>query len=240
MANNILRDTLSLNDGERLNYSFSIGSVEKEHPAPLIVCLHPGWEGQRPQLYYGEQFLSGIFMPCFAKSGAVIAAPDCPSGSWNNPTSIKAIFELIEELAKRIEIDQNQVSVVGYSAGGWGTWYMLLDHADRFASAIVFATLPVMDEANQVMDNFPKSEELVTKRLEEWASIFPRIPMYLIHSDGDELFPIHYAKLAYEALKQQERPVNFYEVGGVGHFDGGGYIDALLNTVPWLIDTWES
>jgi predicted esterase len=240
MSNQIMREILSLSDGGQLRYSLYHETDEKDLPSPVLICLHPGWDDHIPAPYYGEQFLSMIFIPAFADTGATLVAPDCPGGSWNNPKSKKALLELLEHLGDQSGIDPTQVSLVGYSAGGWGIWYMLLDNADKFSSAIVFASLPVLEPVERLEDNFPKCEELIESRLDEWVSELPTIPISMIHSTNDELFPHKYAELAYQALLEDGRKVKFHTVQRVGHFDGGGYIDALRKTVPWLKDTWKS
>jgi predicted esterase len=170
----------------------------------------------------------------------MIAAPDCPAGAWNNPKSKQAILALHDHLIDQHEIDPEQVSLVGYSAGAWGIWYLLLDSAGRFASAITFACLPVMEPTDRLEDNFPKSIELITSHLNEWVKKFPPIPIYWIQCRNDELFPYDKAKLAYEALVKDEREITLTTLHSVGHFDGEGYKEALYNSAPWLVETWKS
>jgi pimeloyl-ACP methyl ester carboxylesterase len=240
MPGSIKREILALSDGDQLRYSLYSEAGEKDLPSPLLICLHPGWNGHLPAPHYGEQFLSSVFIPAFYDCGAAIVAPDCPAGSWNNPKSKKAVLELIDCLIDRSEVNPKQVSLVGYSAGGWGVWYALLDSAERFSSAIIFATLPVIEPVDRLEDNFPKGEELIKSRLVEWISKLPSFPIYMVHSTNDELFPYTYSNLAYQALVENGRPAQFDTVQGVGHFDGGGYVDALRKTVPWLMDSWKS
>lgn len=240
MSNQIVREILPLSDGDQLKYSLYRETDEKDLPSPLLICLHPGWDGQSPSPHYGEQFLSMIFIPSFADTGATLVAPDCPGDSWNNLKSKTAILELLDHLIEQSDIDQKQVSLVGYSAGGWGAWYMLLDYAERFSSAIMFATLPVIESVDRLEDNFPKCEELIENRLDEWVSKLPSIPIHMIHSTNDELFQYPYAQRAYQALLDDGRQVKLDTIQGVGHFDGGGYVDPLRKTVPWLLETWKS
>lgn len=240
MPTPITREILPLKDGNHLSYSLYRETDNRGISTPLLICLHPGWAGHIPSPHYGEQFLSSIFIPAFAGTGATVVSPTCPGGAWNNPKSKEAILELLDHLLDRYEINTTQVSLVGYSAGGWGAYYLLLESAERFASAVVFATLPVIEPADRLEDNFPKCEELITGRLEEWVRKLPSIPIYMIHSRNDELFPFANAMLAYQTLMKNERRVKFYAVHGVGHYDAAGYVDALSESVPWLIDTWKS
>jgi predicted peptidase len=239
MTTSIRRDILPLEDGNQLRYSLYREANDKAGRIPLLICLHPGWDGQIPSPHYGEHFLSAIFIPAFAQTGAVIAAPDCPGGSWNNQKSKAAILELLDNLIDRHRIDQTRVSIVGYSAGGWGAWYLLLDSAEKFSSAIMFATLPVIDPADNLMENFSKSEELILSRLDEWTRVLPPVPITMIHSRADELLPYAKARLAYQALLNDHRQVQFDTVEGVGHFEADGYIGPLRTAVPWLIETWN-
>jgi predicted esterase len=240
MSDEIIRDSLPLADNRQLRYALYRGGSEKAGPSPLLVCLHPGWEGPLPSPYYGEGFLTSIFIPAFAETGAIIAAPDCPSGAWNNPQSKAALLELLEHLIEGDEVDPKRISLVGYSAGGWGAWYLLPDSAERFSSAVVFATLPVIDPVEVLWDNFPKCEELISNQLEEWIGMLPQIPIHMVHSRADQLFDYSNAELVFQALKDDHRPVRFISVSGVGHFDGSGYIEALRGTVPWLLKSWDS
>jgi pimeloyl-ACP methyl ester carboxylesterase len=240
MSGSLKREILSLSDGDQLKYSLYREADAIDYPSPLLICLHPGWDGLFPSPHYGEQFLSMIFISAFAESGATIVSPDCPSGSWNNPKSKKALLELLDHLMIQSDINPDQVSLVGYSAGGWGVWYTLLDSADRFSSAIVFATLPVIDPVDRLEDNFPKCTELIKNRLDEWIGKLPPFPIYMIHSKNDELFPYTYVHTVYQALFEDERQINLDIIDGVGHFDGSGYIAPLQKTMPWLQDTWKS
>jgi pimeloyl-ACP methyl ester carboxylesterase len=239
MQNPIIRDTLLLSHGNPLRYAIYRETMMSNFGSSLIICLHPGWGGQMPPSHYGEQFLSTMFIPAFAEIGATLVSPDCPSGAWNNPNSRLVIHELLDHLIDRFDIDPTQVALVGYSAGGWGAWYLLQESAERFSSAVMLATLPVIDPVESLEENFPKCEELLTSRLDEWLSRLPDLPIYMIHSQDDELLPYGSSRRAYQALVENNRQVEFVTVRGVGHFDGEGYVIPLQESVPWLIDTWK-
>jgi predicted esterase len=104
----------------------------------------------------------------------------------------------------------------------------------------MFATLPVIDPVDRLLDNFQKCEELISSRLDEWISKLPPVPICWIQSREDELFPYPKTRLAYQALLNDNRQVKFESVDGVGHFEADGYIEPLRNSVPWLIETWKS
>ena len=239
MSNSIVRDTLSLNSGDDLRYSLFHETSQAAHPTPLLVCLHPGWPGDLPPTYYGEQFLSSLFLPAFSDIGATIVAPDCPAGAWNNPRSLVAILALIDHLTNRFAIEQRQISLVGYSAGGRGAWYFIQESDKRFNSAIMLATMPVIDAADNFEENVPKTEELLSNRVAEWARRVPDLPIYIIHSQNDEELPYAQALFAYRAISKVKRKVEFHPIKGISHYDSASYVSALREAVPWLINTWK-
>ena len=239
MSNSIVRDTLLLNTGHDLRYALFRETAEATQPTPLLVCLHPGWPGDVPPPYHGERFLSSLFLPAFSATEATIVSPDCPGGAWNNPESLLAVLELIDHLQGSFAIEQRQISLVGYSAGGMGAWYFIQENAKRFTSAIMLATMPIIDAVDKFQENLTKVEELISNRLGELISRVPDLPIYIIHSQDDEVIPYAEAMLAYEAISKVKRKVEFHPIKGVGHYDSDSYVHALRGAVPWLINTWK-
>ena len=239
MTDLVERHALAIGDHSELRYSLFRGEINSSQVSPLLLCLHPGWSGEFPPTDYGRHFLSSLFIPAFADTGATIVAPDCPGGAWNNPRSRHAILKLLDHLIDQFAIDQTRVSLVGYSAGGWGVWYVLQDNADKISSAILFATLPVIDPVDRFEENIPRCREILESHLDAWLRTVPELPIYIIHSLDDELLPYTDAKRAYQALVGDGRQVEFETVQGVGHFEGVGYIEPLHESIPWLINTWN-
>jgi len=239
MSNSTVRDTLSLKTGYDLQYALFRETAEVTQPTPLLVCLHPGWPGDVPPPYYGEQFLSALFLPAFSAIEATIVAPDCPGGAWNNPGSLLAVLELIDHLQDSFTIEQRQISLVGYSAGGMGAWYFIQEYAKRFTSAIMLATMPIIDAVDKFQENLTKVEELISDRLDELTSRVPDLPIYIIHSQDDEVLPYAKAMLAHQAISKIHTKVELHSTKGMGHYDRDSYVHVLRDTMPWLINTWK-
>jgi predicted esterase len=66
-----------------------------------------------------------------------------------------------------------------------------------------------------------------------------RIPTYVIHSRDDEVSPFEPTERAVAELKKRGRPVEFEPLEGIGHFDMGGYVDALINGGQWVAERWK-
>jgi pimeloyl-ACP methyl ester carboxylesterase len=239
MSNSIIRDTLSLSTGHVLRYSLFHEATQTAHPTPLLICLHPGWSDDVPPAYFGEEFLSSLFLPAFSDIGARIVAPDCPGGAWNNPRSLLAILALIDHLKNQFAIDTRQVSLVGYSAGGRSAWYFMQESPNSFASAIMLATMPVIDPADNVQQNILNTKELLSHRLAELALRIPELPIYIIHSQNDEVFPHAQAMLVYQAISKVRKKVEYHPIKGSSHHDSDSYVPALRGAAPWLINSWK-
>ncbi|MGD2253204.1 MAG: alpha/beta fold hydrolase [Anaerolineales bacterium] len=235
----IERHSLPLSDGYPLRYSVFRGETSSARSSPLILCLHPGWSGELPTDYYGEQFLSFMFVPAFSETNAIILAPDCPSGAWNNPKSLNAIMALLDHAQQSHAIDLGKVTLVGYSAGGWGAWYCLQMVPDRFSSAIMLATIPIVEPVAQFHENFQKIESLLQNDLDMMVQRIPILPIYAIHSRADEVMPYATAMRVYQALADHNVQLEIDTIDGIGHFNGGGYVDALRRAALWLTKAWD-
>ncbi|NIS79823.1 MAG: alpha/beta fold hydrolase [Anaerolineales bacterium] len=234
------RDMLDLGDGSIFRYAVMCPERESAQRKPLIIVLHPGWAGELPSPNYGEQFLASLFAPALLTTGAYIVAPDCPSPAWNHPRSVNAISVLLDYFLEEHAISGGAVSLVGYSAGGWGAWYLLQQNPGRFSSSVMIATLPIMDPVERFEDNFAVLSDVLNERKNEWLYRVPDVPLFIIHSRDDEIFPIEMADNAYMALKDDQRDVAYRTVEGVGHFHGAGYVDALKEAAPWLLKVWAT
>jgi pimeloyl-ACP methyl ester carboxylesterase len=235
----IERAVLPVSDRAEFRYTFAHSSAPHAGAAPLLICLHPGWNGEAPPAYYGSEFLTSVFLPAFGRTGAILACPDCPSGAWNNETSRGAVHGLIDHFVTTSEADPERVSLAGYSAGGWGVWYLLRHAPRRFASAVVIAAPPVIDPVDAFADNFSKTRQALAGRLEEWVNGIPDIPITIIHSQDDEILRWEESQAASRALLQAGRRVDLHLIQGVGHFEGQGYVPALSASSDWLVQTWR-
>jgi predicted peptidase len=183
-------------------------------PRPLVLALHPG--GQRfPG--YGGAFAQQVVLPGLSALEAIVIAPDCPTRAWTDPNAERAVLALVRSVLNDYNIDRNRVLVTGFSLGGRGTWFMSARHDDLFTAAITIAGSPG----------------------EEPLDRLGRIPTYVIHSRDDEVSPFEPTERAVAELKKLGRPVEFEPLEGIGHFNMGGYVDALINGGQWVAERWK-
>jgi predicted peptidase len=182
-------------------------------PRPLVLALHPG--GERPP-FYGSLYLIRFFMPVLKELGAIVVAPDCPTRTWTDEGSDRAVMALLADVMREYAIDRKKMLVTGYSMGGRGTWFMAAQHADFFTAAIPIA-------------GTPEGQPLET---------LGRLPTYVIHSSSDEVVPPGPDERAAKQLEAMNRPVKLEIVEGRGHFDTGSYLAAFTRAVRWVSSRW--
>lgn len=212
----VLQRTFVAPDTGRILYGLSVpaGYTARE-PRPLVVALHPG--GPRTP-YYGLSFLRGIVSPALGDLGAIMIAPDCPPpGSWSDAAGERAVLALVESVLKEYAIDRRRILVTGFSMGGRGTWFLSSRHADLFTAAIPIAGSP----GGEPLDRLG------------------RMPTYVIHSRDDEVVPFAQDEQAARELETRGRAVRFEALAGIGHYQMGGYVDALARAGRWVVEQWK-
>ncbi len=195
-------------------YAIYIPEILTENKEPtLIMLLH--WRGPFYP-FKGWEILSGLGIPAFGDMGTIIVSPDCPSERWDDLVSEAYVIDLHRRLLDQYEIKNAKTLIAGYSFGGIGTWYIAARNQNEFGGALPISARP--PEAINV----------------DWS-----IPIYVIHSSDDEIFPIEYTLKAVEFLRKRNADVELKIVEGVTHFDTYGFIGPLRETIPWIRNVWK-
>lgn len=210
----MLTKTTELKSGMKLRYTISLPeSFSPSQTYPLVLALH---YGGRVTPFYGKEFLSILVEPALKELEAIIVAPDCPSKGWANPISEACILELMVLIMEEYNIDSNRSLIVGYSMGGLGTWYMASRHSDLFSAAIPISALPDTKTTPVIKD----------------------IPLYVIHGDNDELFPVGEVKKFFEKQMIGGAAIRLMIVKGVSHYQTARFIKSLQAAIPWIREVW--
>ncbi|MBN1963820.1 MAG: dienelactone hydrolase family protein [Anaerolineae bacterium] len=195
-------------------YTLSIpAGYTGEEPVPFVFCLH--WGGQVTP-FYGRELLESVVEPGLRELGAIMAAPDCQHGHWNNPASESEALALIAHLCGQYALDLTRTLLTGYSKGGLGTWYLGPRQPDLFAAALPLAARPAPDPAQS-----------------GW-----RIPLYALHGREDELFPPDEVEAMVALLRMQGADVRLTLLDGVTHYASGRFVRPLRELVPWIKAMW--
>lgn len=177
-------------------------------PVPLVLALHYAYDGPKPPPYTGKALLEA-FRPGLADLNGIVIAPDAVGGKWTAPANETAAVWLVQSAMKTYPIDPKRVVITGFSMGGEGTWFIGSRHQDLFTGAIPVAA-PVAGG-------------------DEWT-----IPVYVIHSDRDEIVSYSAAKKHAEAVRAKGGRVEFKTAAGLTHYRTAAYAPFVADGVRWL------
>jgi predicted peptidase len=168
--------------------------------------------------YTGKYLLLGLIQPALYELGAIMVAPDRNRSDWDNPQSEEEILNLFSYLQSLYLIDPAHTLITGYSLGGIGTWRLAAYHNDKFAAALPIAANP----PQYVLDT-------------QWE-----IPIYVIHGQEDEYFPLNQTQSIIEQLRSTGADIEFVAVDRGTHFNTDGYVKPLHGAIPWIQRVWEN
>lgn len=187
-------------------------SYNDETPAPLILLLHYGYEGAKPEAHTGADMIDTFGSAISGLEGIAIA-PDVVGGDWTSEKNEKAAVYLVKSAMKTYNIDPKRVIVTGYSMGGAGAWFIGSRHQDTFTAAIPVAA-PIAG-----------SDEFT-------------IPVRVIHSPADSIVPYAPAKSRYEKIKAAGGNIEFIEASGLDHYNMPGYVPHFNRAVESIKNQW--
>ncbi|HEY70011.1 MAG TPA: hypothetical protein G4O08_05440 [Anaerolineae bacterium] len=207
-----LHEQFLLPDGRRYAISLPPGYAPSES-WPLVMALH--WGGPVAP-FTGKWLLAGLIEPALRALDAVLVAPDRTQEDWANLQSETETLELMRFVQDRYSIDPQKTLLCGYSLGGIGTWYMAARNQTLFTAALPISAAP-----------FASSTEI------EW-----RIPLYVIHSRQDEIFPFATVEAVVRDLQEKGCAIELLVVDGITHFATEGFVRPLQTAVDWIQNQW--
>ncbi|MBQ9745498.1 MAG: dienelactone hydrolase family protein [Clostridia bacterium] len=66
--------------------------------------------------------------------------------------ALRALMDLMDEIAKDPKVDTNKISAFGFSMGGFGVWELLMRKPDMFSAAVIFSAAGAPASADKVLD----------------------------------------------------------------------------------------
>lgn len=203
-------------DGISMTYTISLPkNYSSQEPVPLVLALH--YAGKTTP-YYGKEFLTVFIEPALGDLNAIMVAPTCLiQTSWTNPICEKAVMAMLTKIMAEYKIDSKKIVVTGYSMGGAGTYYFAAKQPNVFSAAIPVSGMPQQDIISQLKD----------------------VPLYIIHSRVDAVFPFEEVQQLVLQLKSSGLTVEFKIVDWYAHYDLDGFIKPLAESIPWLQSIWK-
>ena len=178
-------------------------------PCPLVVLLHYGYEGSKPDPHTGGDMIS-IFESGVSDWNAIVIAPDVVGGDWTSRKNEKAAIWLARSAMETYAIDKKRVMLSGFSMGGEGAWFLGSKHQDLFTAVVPVAAPPAGKDDVQ------------------WS-----VPVCVIHSQTDQVIPLPTAKRHFEQVKGRAAKIDFIEVQNVDHYEAPSYAPFLKQATTW-------
>ena len=198
-------------EGKEWIFPFVKYSADKSNKKlPLIIQLHGAgeWGGGGEELHLVEthgfsRIMSDIDSEC------IIVMPQCPPDSfW--AAKVESLLLFIEQLKKRFDIDEERISLTGFSMGGYGTWFTAMAKPQLFS-----AIAPVCGGGMA------------------WKAIALDMPVWAFHGTEDDVVTPVQTEEMVERLKLLGRDVTYTKFEGEGHsIQELAYTTKLLH---WLL-----
>ncbi len=206
--------TFTTSDGATVSYLLYLPkNYDGKTAMPFLLFLHGRGESYGP-----VSLVAKWGPPRFAARGdelpMILLSPQCPGDdSWNRPTQQKRLVELLENAMQTLAIDQDRVYLSGLSMGGFGSWRLAADHAEKFA-----AVIPICGGGNP-----------------EDADKLKNLPMWVFHGDKDGAVPFQLSVDMVDAIqKAGGQKIRFTSLEHVGH-NSWSPAYALPELFEWML-----
>ena len=151
---------------------------------------------------------------------AIIVLPQCSNDRyWSNRDMGEMAAAALDRAAAEFDGDDERLSLVGVSMGGYGVWHLAAEYAGKFSAVVPIcggSPLRAGDRFNAI------------------ARRVGRTPFWVFHGSDDTVVPVSESRLMVDALKAAGGNVRYTEYPGVGH-------NVWLNVVaerdllPWML-----
>ena len=178
---------------------------------PLIITLH-GASGGDPNAHkttacYAE--------PGFEALDAIIISPNGRNLQWPELYNQQMVLSLVNLAMLYLPVDPDKIVVNGYSNGGNGAWFFAETQPTVFAAGI-----PMASSYNTFASN-GSPRKINT-------------PLYVIHGENDELFPLADTQTWVNATKEAGTNITLEVAPGLSHNTPCEYVPHLKNAATWL------
>lgn len=183
---------------------------------PLIITLH-GASGDNPDAHKSTA--------CFAEPGfealnAIIISPNGGTLLWHELYNQQMVLSLVDLASRYLPVDTSKIVVNGYSNGGNGAWFFAETKPEFFSAGI-----PMASSYNTY------STSGAPRKID--------VPLYVIHGENDELFPLEQTQEWVTATRDAGTDVTLEVAPGLSHNFPCEYVQQLKNAAAWLEnDIW--
>ncbi|MCB0653737.1 MAG: hypothetical protein KDC85_20835 [Saprospiraceae bacterium] len=185
---------------------------------PLVIHLH-GASGGDPDAHKSTDC---YVEPGFENIETFILSPNGGIELWNSFSNQEMVINLILLAKANWPIDPDKIVVTGYSNGGNGSWFF----GETQGPALISAAIPMASSYTTLSTNGS-------------VRVMP-IPMYVIHGENDELFPVEETEAWVTQSVDAGSDITFVVAPGLTHPEPCEYVPYLKDAVTWLTDVvWQ-
>ena len=205
----------SLTRGVYWNFRVFVPSdASPANKRPLVMDLHGGSGNSSPNAHKGSS--------CYIKDGlaelnAFIISPNSGAGEWYDIENQEQVMILLFLALENWNVDLNKTLVTGFSNGGNGSWLFAQFYSDFFSAAIPIAS---SYDPERQDGSIPKINT----------------PLYVIHSDSDEVFPLSQTQGFVDKAVDAGSEVVFVVAEGLSHFNPCDYVTYIHDAATWLLN----
>jgi predicted peptidase len=208
--------SLEVAEGVYYNFRVIIPDVDLTQRWPLVMAFHGASNGD-PNAHKTTDCL---IEPGFADLDAFIVHPNADDNEWYEQENQQKILTLLTLTTSYWPINFGRILATGYSNGGNASWLLA-----EVASNIFTASIPMASSYDlSVTENTSRKID---------------IPMYVIHGENDELFPIDVTKKWVDESIAAGSDITFVQADSLTHFKPCDYVPYLNDAVVWLKELWE-
>ncbi len=174
---------------------------------PLVMMLHGAGSNHRLALkrVFGKSNEAGEtdveasrYFQNWSDVDYIVAAPLARGTMGYQGLTEKDVMDVLADVRKRFNIDEDRTYLTGLSMGGGGTLWIGLTHPDIWAAVAPVCPAPP-----------PGTDELAANGL--------NIPFHFFHGDKDQAVPVAVSRDWTKKLKELGAQVEYVEYPGVNH-----------------------
>ena len=193
------------------NFRIIVPDVDMSKSWPFIMAFH-GESNGNPDAHKGTEC---YIEPGFEGLDAFIIHPNAGTQQWYEQFNQIKVINLMSWATKFWPVDFNKIVAAGYSNGGNASWFFAEQAPHIFSAAIPIASsydLSINDSTSRKLD----------------------IPIYAIHGENDELFPIEITKKWVDESIKAGSDITWVEATGKTHFKPCEYVEYVQGASDWL------
>jgi predicted peptidase len=204
---------------------------------PVILALHGGGEYGSDGLKQTTGGLARAIRLNPERFPVIVVFPQAKADNtpgWQQEGG-KAALEALDRSIKEFRGDARRVYLTGLSAGGNGSWFLLLHYPERFAAAIVVCGFISKHKGSTSGVDYPALAP--ADATDAYAYVVKRvakIPIWIFHGDADQNISVEESKKMFAALKAISTDVQYTELPGVDH-NAWDPAYSRADVIEWLL-----